>query len=706
MRLPALCALALITAIASQTVAQCAFLEADAVASATVTQGVAASFPVSVTNHGSNLQPVYLSASAPIKVELEFDESHAVLGSGEQRTFTLSAKTREAVPGNYSIALEVASDDGAGSCSQAFNLSLRVNANTTPTPVPIDRIEITMRPSAGVQKFPGERQEYDIIVSNRYDEEVIVALSSADNAFEDSTAFSEKAFRVPANSLKAVLATVTVPPGTPGGIYPVILKAEVTTACCLQEFVLAASISVFGDTAALTMMGEPLGCTEARQGESAGFELALRNDGKVTGPFSLRVIAPGDNSDIVGLDVDVLELNPGERTWFNVTLSPSEYTPTGIYRFTLQARYHGVILYQKDFCYGVAGTLDMEITKPAKTEVRRCATEDFQFKLRNTGTLRDTYSVEARPLRGANVFTDPAEAFELSPGESQVVNVILGVSCTAPLGMQALETTIVSSERTRSDSFEVEILPDAGRQQFLKITAPKKISTIEGEPRLFIVSITNSLSHDAEETRVNVGGVPVAWLEIEAPKTIKSGATASYRVRIVPETPGDYELVIGAASGLEESSTDATLSVEPQVRALDYSYELSYRKTGNDVNGVALSLLITNNGNVGLTNINLASDEQGLDVSLDSPIGALAPGESRRAEAVIRPMAATDARTVSLRLRSSEGVSQTKAVDLPALRPANESGAGLEFPWKVAIIIVLLILIFVLLTKSDENYHV
>jgi uncharacterized membrane protein len=313
--------------------------------------------------------------------------------------------------------------------------------------------------------------------------------------------------------------------------------------------------------------------------------------------------------------------------------------------------------------------------------------------------------VEARPLSGANVFIDPAREFELPPGGEQTVNVILGVRCNAPLGTQILQTKIYSGESTRSEAFEVDIVPDEARQQYLKITAPAEVRAVQGAAKTFIVSVTNGLSESAENTAVSVNGIPAEWLEAESPKTIKSGATASFRVRITPGTPGEFAATVVAESGQEKSSKQIQVYAEPQDRMLDFSYETASEEEDGAVRAVRISMVVTNNGNVELRNIGVSTSEGDVNVDQIDEVGVLAPGESRSIAVVVRPLSETSQKTIPLSVRSNEGVSLTKAVSLPALKPSIEAAGGFDFPWKIVAIIVLLILIFALLAKGEETYQ-
>ncbi|MFH1199712.1 MAG: hypothetical protein V1708_01450 [Candidatus Micrarchaeota archaeon] len=702
-------AAAAVLMLSSLAAAECSFLEIGQVPNATARQGVDALYPISITNHGPGFQPVYISAASDTeRLALSFEPaSMANLGSGEQKTFTLEVGTQNAPAGKYQIPVEISTDNAGGVCTQTLSLWLNVTpAQATPTPEPLEMTDARIEPGGPRLLFPGETAQYAIFVSNRNGEEITVSMDSAANAFETSTRFSEKTFRMPAHSSKEIRATLTVPPGAPGGTFDIVLRATVSSACCEQEFLLPTPITVSAPTAALSFLNEPLDCIPAEQGSQTQFEVAVRNDGQANGPFSLSVRGDGTSTGDVMLDTDSLELNPGERTWMNVTIAPLKNTPTGLHYFTLAADYRGFMLYQRDYCFEVFGIKGFEVSKPAQIQAKRCATGSFEFTIRNAGTVVDSYGIDAKPLNGVNVYTDPAGGFSLSPGETQKVTAILGVSCKAPLGTQALPATIHSSESDRTETFNVEILPDEARQQYLKITAPSEVRAIQGSEKLFVVSVTNLLSANAEKTEVSVEGIPKEWLQIESPKTIKSGATASYRIRVAPSTPGDYEMTASARSGLEKSSAQILLSAEPVLREIDYSYTIEFVREGDEIRSAIMTLEITNNGNTDANNLALRTSSPDYDVTADTTIGVLSPGETRTITAQVRPLARTTQSTVPITLKSADGATATKPVSLPAMDPAIPAAAAFEFPWKIAAAIVLAILIFAILAKGEETYHV
>ncbi|MBU1198049.1 hypothetical protein KJ765_06095 [Candidatus Micrarchaeota archaeon] len=701
LKVPGLASLLILLLFSTPAFATCTFLEVDAITSLAVQQGVQAVFPITIRHNGANQQPVYISAQNPDRLPLQFDESAYVLTPGEEKTFNLIIETETVGVGEYEIPIEISADEGYGSCYEYETIQLAVETSSTPTPEPLDSVAMSIDPKEARQVFPGEILSYDIRVHNNYNEEIIVELDAPDNPFSSSTSFAEKVFRIPARSSKVVRVRVTIPPGTPGSIYDLVFRAEVNTACCIQELIVPASISVFGENARLSVFREPYGCVSVKQGETYNMELGIQNDGGVRGPYTMEVLGEPESTRNVQLQVRRFELMEGERTYVNVSIRPPENEPQEIKFFTLRIRYLDFSMYETAFCYRVQGTKDIEIEKPVEINAKRCSTESFEFSLKNIGSLEDTYAIETRPMRGASVFVDP-QTFTLRPSERQRASVVLGVSCLAPLGLQNLEARIIGSEFTRSELFEVRIAPNETRQLFLKLTAPKTVRVVEGIPTEFTVSVFNTLSVPVDGTFISIEGIPDEWVEIEGAKTIRSASTAQYKVRVHTEITGDFPISIIAASGLEKSRVSSTLLIEPQVQQLDYAYQTDFAELDGEVQEVRVFLTVTNLGNVVLNDILVSTSAEDVNVIPIENIASLAPGESRSINAVVRPLQDTSEKLIPLRLKSTEGAVQTKSIALPALRRADET-TPFDFPWKIVAIIVVLVLIFAVLAKSDDG---
>ncbi len=690
---------------ASWGTASCAFLQVESLPNASAIVGVPVSFPVSLKNQGANVQPVYLSAQSPAGVSVSFDVSSYTLTSGEQKTFNVLVDTHGAPAGIYRIPLEIAADEGIGSCYQYVNLTLNLSANVTPAAPSLDAVDVRLESDSGRIYYQGETAKFDVVITNNYDEEVIAALDAPDDVFSASTVLSETSVRIPAHSSHQIPVSITLPPGVPGGAYSIVLRVRINTACCIQEFSLPTTLTVFGKRTQLTFLREPLECIPVRQGQSASVELGIQNDGETEGPFSMELTGEAAATQNAQLQISQLELQPGERTFFNLTFTPTDLTTTDTYTVILNGKYLDFTLHQRSICYTVEGTKDLEITKPVKTEIQRCATASLPLTLRNTGTLSDRYALQPGTLKGVSTLADPKTQFTLGPGEKRDVRVILGASCNAPLGTQSLPVRIYSSESTRTEVLPVTVLPNASKELFLKIDFPANVHGIEGRPMEFTVSVANALSGPAQDTRVSILGIPENWAEVEGAKTIKSGATATFKVRIYPESAGTFDLGIVAASGLERSQKTMRVNVEPQVKELGYTYALDFAGAQPPVSEVRLELTVTNRGNIELKGITAGTVAPDVNVVASESIDSLLPGESKHLTAVLRPLQDTVAQTIPLRLRSNEGASVTQSVDLPALKSGASQNA-FEFPWKIALIVVLLVLIFAMLGKQDERYQV
>ncbi|MFH1750642.1 MAG: hypothetical protein ABH863_03105 [Candidatus Micrarchaeota archaeon] len=677
--------------------AQCNTLQVEGIGEMTVTQGTLAIFPIAIKNNAAAAQNIYLSATNNYlgEVSAYFDESFYTLAPQETKSFNFFVL---AAPGNYDFPLEVRADYGAGSCTENLLLHLTVEG-AAPSPTPGAGISVSMTPSSPLQKFPGEKASYDIIMRNDLSEEIVVSIDSPSNPFDSGTSLSESEFRVGKGATKAIKATIILPPGTPQDDYEVVFRLQATSACCVQEFILPAAIRVNSKTADLRLINPPLECISVKHGEKKQLELGVRNDGEIQGPFTLRLSGNDDEILPVRLPLKQFELSTGERDYFNLTISPTSMMPLSIYYFTLEARYLDFLLFQKEFCYEVGGLSTVAIEKPSQASVTRCETNSFTFKVRNVGTLADEYAIEAKPLVGAKPYLEP-EVFSLTPGEMQIVNYIVQTSCSTPLGTQLASVIVRPRDASAlSVTMPFEVLA-SGTSSPLEIEAAAKISGVAGEQQKIIVNLFNAAQTEMADTQLSVTGVPSGWAKIVTPKTtIKPGRAAPFIILLEPAASGTYKLKFTANSGSELSVLESDLIIQDAKRQIVYAYEISPLKEGEFTTSAVITLTIRNTGNTKLSGIDAKIDDPKLNaVPLDT-IGDLGPGESQTYRLQVRPLADILKKDVTLRIFTDEGATFGDTIELPAMQVEIPQLPD-EFPWKLIVIALLVIFLLWLLSRQ------
>ncbi|MEK6954818.1 MAG: hypothetical protein AABX01_07430 [Candidatus Micrarchaeota archaeon] len=677
--------------------AECPFLQIEPITSAKVTEGTQAIFAIAIKNNAPGIQNVYISSTNNYLgiAETYFDSSFVALAPNEDAVFNFFASAKA---GSYDFPIEASSDLGSSGCFESYVLHLDVG-NGEPTVSAETGISASISPPGLRQVFPGTKTTYEITIRNDLGEEIVGSLDAPSNPFGNGVSFSESDFKVLKGQTKIVKAGITLPPGTPAGDFEVVIRLSATSSCCTKEFIFPITLRSISKTADLRLINPPLECIFVKHSQRGQFELGVRNDGELRGPFTLSMAGDADALSSTRLPLRQFELAPGERDYFNLTIFPPQTTPLGIYRFILEAKYLGFLLFQKEFCYEVEGLSNVAVEKPVDASVTRCETDSFKFKVRNIGTLKDEYAIEAKPLVKANSFIEP-ETFSLAPGEIQIVNYIVQTSCATPVGRQVANVIIrPKTASSISASMPFEVLARDG-QGILEIDAPSKINAIVGADKILIINANNPGETDAADSEIGITGISSSWVKIATGKaTIKAGKSAPYYVTIKPLSVGSYKLKITAKSGSEITTKEVDLVVEEARRGIDYSYTLQPLKEGTITKSAIITLTIRNTGNSPLTNIGAKADESDLNIVPLDTISQIQPGASATYRLEVKPLKDVLPQDVMLKIFSSEGAATGKPISLPAMN-IEEPQKPEEFPWRILIIGFLLIVVFWLLSKQ------
>ncbi|MFA6048724.1 MAG: hypothetical protein WC792_02130 [Candidatus Micrarchaeia archaeon] len=693
--------------------ASCSLLDVSLDQSRTVAKGAGATYMITLHNKGVAGFPVRLSASSP-DAELQFSDSMVNLLPNATANVFLTASTQNTPPGTYPVPLEISTSN----CKNNYGLSLQVlTANESSEYEadcckPLSKFRASISPAAWQFLRPGEQASYNILLQNDNDQSLLANVYYIDNPFAKGTRFSESGVRVDAHSSKAIQATVTVPPETPGSVYDALFAAKLGAPCCTKNIPLPAKISVFAPTASLQILKEPLAsCTSVSRDSPKSFEIGIKNSGEARGTFRLSILQPPSAQNAVTPPFKLLELAAGETAYFSISIAPSDSTAEGVYFYTLEADYGQYALLKREYCFQVQPATDLELEAPAEITLSANSTRAFSFKATNAGTSAQNYSLESRPVQGLSVSFEP-RAFRLLPRESKTVSLIITARQNADIGTRMIPIIARSYNATRQETFLAEITqPQAPAQVSAAIEIQQvQFKAIEGIPTTVSVRVANRGSQTLPQVKLALQGMPAQWFELDAPRDIAPKSSAEFRIKlnVSQNTAQYYPLAITAASAAEYASANSSLDVSRQKKAIEYAYALAPQTEGDSVKEVILTLTVKNNGNIPAQSIkpSLPTDLEGVVMDAQPSALSLAPGESQQMKISVRP--ATDEPTASqaipLKLKSSDGTERVQAVEIPSLtsrRPITGAAAFTDVTLKLAAIIGLLVLIFAVLARSE-----
>jgi len=678
-------------------------LSFSAVENASVVKGVNAVYPITVTNTGLNDQLVKLSGECPEGLTCFFDPvSFVTLYPTQFKLFTLSVDTANAIPGNYSIRVDTALGTQVTPCdSRYFQLEVKP---AVPSPSP--RFTAILEPSENQSATPGDWIEYAISVYNNADEKGYASFKAV-GAFARDVVFSASTIRLAPFETKRVVAKVRIPPGAPGGVFDLLFQINAASESGVRyPLQLYSQIFVFAPTINLQLENEPVECVTAPHEKETVWEMALRNNGEIEGPFSLELEGTSETLSSTKLSSELLEVAPGDKQYFRLFFKPSKSIPLDTYYLNLLVKYLDFTVMQKQVCFTVTAITGFLVKKLDEYTVVRSIVTPIEFTIANNGSVSNKFDLEVIPPESMLVQALP-QSFSLSPGEERLVRLIASTSLErTPLGRNTVKVLIADNSGVKqAHYFNVNVVSsNRSGQSFFSILVPE-LRVTPGTPSTIFVEVKNSKNVPFHGVSLTLSGIPSTWYSIQpSSRDIPENGSAVYQIDFsIPPNPElkPYELEFTAYSALEGESVKQNASLlllapvrSIQANALDAQYFLS-----GDKREILVSITVQNNGTIGVKNVKLSA----VGYALFSQPSALdlAPGEQKSFTAsVIVPSDLPLNSTVALRLESLDGAYTELRV--PA-RPEEKKGGVSWVLYAVVAIVLLAIAVFLLSRREREE---
>jgi uncharacterized membrane protein len=670
--------------LASLAAASCEYLDVSVIDSVAIEAGETAAYPVTLTNTGLGKQFVSLYASCPSGVSCSFDPqpSYAELEPTESTSFNLLAAPES--QGEYSLSLDVSSGYGFEACD---SLGLSLTALSPQSGDVEEPFTINVKPETlNASGWAGDRLEFTVRIQNNLFDTGYAEIS-LEGAFEESTHFSSSMLTVPAKDYREVKAFVQIPAGTPGGFYDSSIRVRTTLggSCCEEEYFVPLHLCVFAKELDLELLNEPIQCIDVEHGSPEEWEIGVRNDGRVNGPFNVFIEGPDDALEFITVSPTLFEVVEGDKQYFTVSISPDSGVVLDRYHFSLGLSYLGFTVFQEPFCVDVSGVENFSVDVAGDFTVRRCRVETIPFTVTNTGSLEDDYQIELEDVPGMLVQAVPS-TFSLTPGESRDVELVLSTSLyTSPeLGEYDFKLVIRSPRLAKRVTLPVELVSsEYPGESFLSITE-KYFRAAPGVPAEFTVRVQNDKEEALRGVRLFAEGLGASWHSVETgPQDVPAKGEASYSVMFSPPAgaePGarGFELRATAANG-ESVRVNASLEVTASNEALDFSVSgVEYYGPAED-RQVVVSIIVTNQGPSTVSGVKPASQGFAAQPSKIS----LEPGESK---SMVLSFNGEAGARVPIRLTSSTG-SLTDPVEVEVAAPEPK-----PFTWLPFAIIALIAL--------------
>ncbi len=664
--------------------ATCPFLDVSIASQASVVQGVNATYPLAFTNRDLFEKTVSVSGTCPENAGcLITPVPFKTIQPSDTHTFTLMASTAKVDPGNYSIGLDVSTD---GEICQTFTLRLEVKPAS---PAKKSPFEVVVTPNLNQSARPSETLTYQIVVRNNQAERGFARLSvetplraelSANDISLDGCA--EKAF----------IAKITPPAGTPRVRYDslFVVNAFDGSGCCEYPFATSRQVFVFSDKLDLALQNVPLSCITVQHENQTGYTFRVRNNGETAGPFQFYLEGLPSGADFMTLDTSLLEIKPGDAAAINLKIAPSRKVDLRAYAFRLKAQYHDFTVFEKPLCVNVDAVKTFRVFGPDSVQVVRGEATRIDYLVRNTGTVRQAYSLSTNLDSPFDVrLLD--NSLTLNPGEAQNATLLVTTTLQTPLGDKnpaILRVTDGKVTKFINTTLSIVSSTKPGRS-FLGILA-KPITGYSGATTSEQVGVKNLLTKTQHNVTLAVRKLPEGFAAVKSgPKSILPGKTAYYDVDVSPPSnaEGKYTFNYYAESQAgEKVETLNVLTVQKPPAFLNVVVANVLRR-GDEV---SFTVVVYNNGAVPLNDVVVEAGDKTL--TLDR----LQPGEQRLL--AFQALAATP---LLVKARAAEGI-QSNTETIPQ---AEVQGSPIDAPLVGIIVLALVLIAIAFLIRKEQLEH-
>ncbi len=632
-------------------------------------------------------------------------DTRVQLAPYEVRKFDLDVETLNAIAGEYSISLFVSNEALGGGCSETYPLTLDVQP-ALPTPTPTPQLRYTLSPNYKIFLRDGDKIDYTLTLINDYNTTLFARVEQDEttNPFFSSTKFDYTEVRVPAYSKKEIHFSITIPPGTPASNYSILLKLKAGAECCLEEFPLELNICIFGYESGVSFYHTPSGCSQVKQGGSVGEEFAILNRGEVENTFQIRLV-DFDHTGALSLSKEYLDLKPGERGFFNVSINAPQSLRSGRYYYMVQVYFDGYLGLQQDFCFEVSPTCDVEISIPNEKSFSQCSSFGIPVTFTNVGTSTDNYSIETSPIEHVDVAVQP-DYFSLDPLESRNVSFVFSSNINSPVGEYVAPFVVRSSCGVVKQENILFKLVSGVAASDLKIEA-QNMQVPAGYSTDVKIPVTSLISKKLYNVSLIIGGVNSSWYSVSAPASISPGQKHVFTVTFTPPkgSVGNYPISLIAFSGEHSGSLSLNLKITYATKSIGFQIIGKHEiKEGGVLKALLLSARVSNTGNVPISNIYPFFDSlpNGWELVNATSIYQLAPGKSADILITLRPLkTGMPEQLAGLDFASEEGAKARNFVPLPGVKAqggwSKFVGSPADLIPRIFIVLGLLVVLFAVL---------
>jgi uncharacterized membrane protein len=616
---------------------------------------------------------------------------------------------------NFTFALILPQDAQSGTiqldalisgCTQAHVFNITVPSAPAP-PAPTDFIGVALSEVQPMAR-PGEKALFDITVTNLLGNLTLVDMQGPDelksNPFpQGAVSLNPVAFDLQPGTTNTSRFAITVPLDAPGGqyVFPVRIRAMYRGVIKTRDVYPTATVYVFSGMANLTFTDQPSGCIQAAHENETSVDVKILNQGDIDGskiPFRAKLSNDADALGAVA-SPDRFELKTGEMKKIAILLTPARTVAPGDYSVNFGLTYGGFTLLRKIYCVSVSPRRGALVSELPVLGVAQGQSAEYNATVENTGTVAANYSLVLPSIAGVEMRAVPA-SFELAPDESRSVALRLSAAQSAKPGDYNANATLSAASFRQGVALKVRVAAYSAPRVF-GMDAPSTVEAVPGAKASFNVSVENLLGDEQRGIAITLAGIPSAWYSVSRQDDFEANEVRTITVQLnVPQNAavGRYNATLNVSSYSGSSAAAITITVSAAEAKLSYSYAVSNVTEGGRITQLLVSVRVRNDGNARLSGVSPLLELPGWSTVAEPESLSLEPGQEKSMLITLSPPPASNISSFELRMQSDKGVSAVRAIPLPPIVAA----APYEFPWKIAIIIVLLVAIVAVATRQRK----
>ena len=666
--------------------AQCQYLSLNTIVNQTVLAGQTATYPITIVNNGPTIQNIRASSICDPSITCSFPDLPLpfYLAPNANTLFHFTATPTQ--PGVYIIPIEVRGGDPANSCNVEGTVELNVLPNQPANQQPIN---VSIFPSTPQIARPGDTITYTFIIQNNLNQQQYVTISTQNtNPFEATTTYSANDIQLQPNQQKQVTASVTIPPSTPGNTFNWAFNFQASQPAGVSTTTIPVTLTVHAQQLNIQILGQPLAqnCITTSYNQPATLNLSLQNNGQITGPFQLNINAPQGVQNIITLSQNLFQLQQGEQQTFTITIQPQLNTPLNTYFFDLTGSYNNYQFYRQTFCVNIQPLQNLTVNTTPITAITGISTT-ANFTITNTGSENENIELDYNPNPQFALINIQPTNTQLAPTQTTVFYLTITPRDT---GTFTYPVNLYTQNYTQEIDFNITSISN---NNIFTIQPIGQITTTEGTTTTIQIGVQNN-APQTENASITIQGIPQNWYS-PANINLQPMQTLYQNIILTPPfgTTGSHPITITISNPNGETQLNATLQILP---APNVNYTIT--SVTSQSSQAVITIQATNTGNQTITNLQPVILNNGYSYSTNSI--NLPPAQTATLKLTLTTNKQQPQQNITIQLQSDQGSTPTQNVDVPALTGAVTSNT---FPWKLALIILLLIGIFTLIIKEKEQ---